>query len=145
MSVTTETLTGRYAADPIHSFFGFTLKHMKVASFSARFDDVAARVISNEQGLSLDGTVGVESVSIRTPREFRDHVVYSAEFFDAKTYPEIAFRSSDIDLAADGTATVRGELTIKDVTKPFVAAGTYQPPVEDPFGSTRVAAEFTEG
>lgn len=142
MSTATEVLTGGYAADPVHSYFGFTLKHMKVASFTARFDDVQARVVSDEQGMSLDGTVGVESISIRTPQEFRDHVVYSEEFFDAKTYPQIAFHSTDIDLAADGTATVRGELTIKDVTRPFVATGTYQPAVEDPFGGTRLAAEL---
>jgi polyisoprenoid-binding protein YceI len=55
----------------------------------------------------------------------------------------ITFRSSDVDLADDGTATIRGELTIKGITKPFVATGTFQPPVEDPFGSLRAAAELT--
>ena len=37
---------------------------------------------------------------------------------------------------------MRGELTIRGVTRPFVATGTYQPPVEDPYGSIRTAVEL---
>ena len=45
-------------------------------------------------------------------------------------------------LGDDGSVSVRGELTIRGVTNPFAAAGTYQPPVEDPFGSIRTAVEL---
>jgi polyisoprenoid-binding protein YceI len=40
MSVSTQPFAGTYVADPAHSSFVFTVRHMKVASFSARFDDV---------------------------------------------------------------------------------------------------------
>ncbi len=143
MSVSTQPFTGTFVADPAHSSFGFSVKHMKVASFSATFDDVEARVVGGPDGVSLEGAARVESVSIRSPKELRDHVVYSSDFFDAPNHPDITFRSSDVDLAADGTATVRGELTIKGITRPFVATGTYQPPIEDPFGATRAAVELT--
>lgn len=143
MTVTAEPITGRFVADPTHSTFRFTVKHMKVSSFSATFDDVAARVVADPDGVQLEGTVKVESISIRTPKEFREHVLYSDDFFDAKNHPELTFRSTDVTLNPDGTATVRGDLTIKGVTKPFVATGTYQAPVDDPWGSTRGAVELT--
>jgi polyisoprenoid-binding protein YceI len=37
---------------------------------------------------------------------------------------------------------VRGDLTIRGITRPFVAEGTCQPPIENPYGSTRTAVEL---
>ena len=142
MSISTQPFTGTFVADPAHSSFGFSVKHMKVASFSARFDDVDARVVADERDIRLEGAARVESVSIKNPPEFREHVVYGADFFDAGNHPEIAFRSSRVELGEDGSARVEGELTIKGIAKPVTATGTYQPPVEDPFGSVRTALEL---
>ncbi len=143
MTVTTEPITGTYVADPAHSTFQFTVTHMKVFRFTATFDDVAARVVAGADGVHLDGAVQVESISIRSPREFRDHVLYGADFFDARNHPEMTFRSAEVELDPDGAVTLRGELTIKGVARPFVATGSYQPPVEDPFGGTRAAVELS--
>ena len=61
MSVTTtQPFAGTFAADPAHSSFVFTVKHMRVASFSARFDDVDARVVADERGIRLEGAARVE-------------------------------------------------------------------------------------
>jgi polyisoprenoid-binding protein YceI len=143
MSVSTQPLTGTFVADPVHSSFVFTVKHMKVASFSARFDDVDARVVADERGIRLEGAARVESVSIKNPPEFREHVVYGEDFFDGRNHPEITFHSDDVQLSDDGTVAVRGELMIRGVTKSFVAAGTYQPLIEDPYGSIRTAVEIS--
>lgn len=142
MSVSTQPFTGTFVADPAHSSFGFSVKHMKVASFSARFDDVDARVVADEWGIRLEGAVCVESVSIKNPPEFREHVVYGGDFFDAGNHPEITFRSSRVELGEDGSVRVEGKMTIKGIAKPVMATGTYQPLVEDPFGSVRTALEL---
>jgi polyisoprenoid-binding protein YceI len=143
MTATTALLNGTYVADVVHSKFSFAVKHMKIATFSAAFDDFDTTIVIGDEGATIDGAIRVESVSIKSPPEFREHVVNGPEFFDAKTYPEIKFHSSDVDLESDGTATVSGQLTIKGVSAPFVAVGTYQSPVEDPFGLLRSAVEFT--
>lgn len=143
MSLATQPLTGTFVADPVHSSFQFIVKHMKISTYRASFDDVDARVVADEQGIRLDVTVRVESVSIKNPPEFRGHVVYGADFFDANNHPEITFRSEDVALHDDGTAVIRGELTIKGISKPIVATGTYQPLVEDPYGSMRTGVELT--
>ena len=84
----------------------------------------------------LEGTAKVESISIRTPDQFRQHVL-SAEFFDVENHPEVTFTSSDLDLREDGTAVVAGELTIKGITRPVEATGTWIAPAADAFGNTR--------
>ncbi len=143
MSVATQPFTGVFVADPVHSSFIFTVKHMNVSLYRASFDDFDLRAVADEQGVRLEGAVRVESVSIKNPPEFRQHVVYGADFFDAGSHPEITFRSDDVQLGEDGTAALRGELTIKGITKPFAATGTYQPLVEDPYGGARTAVEFS--
>jgi polyisoprenoid-binding protein YceI len=49
----------------------------------------------------------------------------------------VTFASSDLDLREDGTAEVRGELTIKGITNPVTAVGTWTAPAADAFGNTR--------
>lgn len=140
---TTQGLDGNFTADPIHSSLQFAVRHMGVSMFRASFDDIDARVVADDHGLRLEGAVQAESISIRQPPEFREHVVYGADFLDAHNHPQITFRSVDVNLNADGTVSGAGELTIKGVTRPITATGTYQAPIEDPFGSARAALEIT--
>jgi polyisoprenoid-binding protein YceI len=132
MAATTTPLNGTYTADPIHSSFGFAVKYQGVSVFRGTLDEVTA---SLEAG-RLEGTAQVESISIRTPEQFRAHVL-SPEFFDAANHPEVRFVSDELDLREDGTAKVTGELTIKGITKPVEATGTWTAPAADAFGNAR--------
>ena len=142
MEVTTDPLTGVFEADRTHSSFQFAVRHMKVSTFRASFGDVNARLIADERQLRLEGAARVESISIADPPEFREHVVRGADFFDADHHPEILFRSERVNLAENGTATVEGELTIKGISRPITATGTYERPVQDPFGLLRAALDL---
>ena len=142
MAVTTDPLTGVFDADRTHSSFQFAVRHMKVSTFRAWFGDVDARLIGHASDLRLDGVARVESISITDPPEFRAHVVRGADFFDADNHAEIFFRSDRVELAENGTATVEGKLTIKGISRPIVATGTWERPVEDTFGSLRAALEL---
>ena len=61
----------------------------------------------------------------------------SAEFFDAANHPAVTFTSSDLDLREDGAAVVAGELTIRGITRPVEATGTWTEPAADAFGNDR--------
>ena len=123
---------GTYAADPVHSSFGFAVRYQGVSLFRGSLGEVEAGLTDGR----LEGTAKVESISIRTPEQFRAHVL-SEEFFDAANHPEVRFTSSDLELNDDGTARVEGELTIKGITRPVAAAGTWSAPAPDAFGNTR--------
>jgi polyisoprenoid-binding protein YceI len=132
MSSTTTPLAGTYVADPVHSSFGFAVRYQGVSLFRGTLTDVTANLTDGR----LEGAAKVESISIRTPEQFRAHVL-GGEFFDAENHPEVGFTSSQVDLREDGTATVDGELTIKGITRPVHATGTWTAPAPDAFGSTR--------
>jgi polyisoprenoid-binding protein YceI len=132
MTTTTAPLSGTYVADPVHSSFGFAVRYQGVSLFRGTLNDVSATLTDGR----LEGAAKVESISIRTPEQFRAHVL-SPEFFDAESHPEVTYVSDRVDLREDGTATVAGELTIKGITKPVEATGTWTAPEADAFGSNR--------
>jgi len=132
----TTPLAGTYTADPVHSSFGFAVRYQGVSLFRGTMNEVAATLTAGEGDTRLEGTAKVESISIRTPEQFRAHVL-SPEFFDAEGHPEVRFASSDVELREDGSARVSGELTIKGITRPVEATGTWTAPAADAFGNTR--------
>jgi len=132
MSTTATPLAGTFNADPVHSSFGFAVRYQGVSLFKGTLDEVTATLTDGR----LEGTAKVESISIRTPEQFRAHVL-SAEFFDAENHPEVTFASNEVELNDDGTVTLNGELTIKGITRPVSAAGTWIAPANDAFGNNR--------
>jgi polyisoprenoid-binding protein YceI len=132
MSSITTPFAGTYAADPIHSSFGFAVRYQGVSLFRGTLNEVTATLADGR----LEGAAKVESISIRTPDQFRAHVL-SGEFFDADNHPEVTFASSSLDLREDGTVEVDGELKIKGITRPVHAVGTWTEPAGDAFGGTR--------
>ena len=140
MTTATQPLAGTWKSDPVHSSFGFAVKHMGVSTFRGSFSDVDATLADGV----LEGRAEVESISIVSPADFRTHVL-GPDFFDAGNHPEVLFRSTSVDLDDDGTATVRGELTIKGITNEVVATGTWTPPAESPYGIEVAALELAAG
>ena len=132
MATATTPLAGTYTADPVHSSFGFAVRYQGVSIFRGSLDEVSATLTDGK----LEGRAAVESISIKTPEQFRQHVL-SAEFFDAANHPEVTFVSTSTELDEDGTAVVEGDLTIKGITKPVRATGTWTTPAADAFGNTR--------
>ena len=90
---TTAIPTGTWTVDPAHSKVGFAVKHMGVSTVRGEFHDFDGSLDVDENGtLSARGIVKVASVN--TNQEQRDEHLRSADFFDAETYPELAFEST---------------------------------------------------
>lgn len=139
MSATTATTvpTGTYAADPVHSSAAFSVRHMVVSTFRGAFREIDAALTAREDGsLELRGAVGADSIDVRDPN-LGEHLK-SAEFFDTANHPQIAFVSRSLDLRPDGTVSLDGDFTVKGITRPVSATGTWAAPHEDAFGGTRV-------
>jgi len=135
--------TGRYVVDPDHSSFGFAVRHMGISTFRGSFAEITADVEADEHGaLRITGAAAVESLSVRSPLDLRTHLL-GDEFFDVARQPEITFASGPAQPAEGQRITVPGVLTIRNVARDVVAAGTWTSPVEDPFGGVRAALELT--
>ena len=142
MAIATQPFTGIYDIDPVHSTVQFAVTHLTVSTFRASFGEVEGRLDADGDAIALEARALVESVSIVEPTEFREHIVHGSDFFDATAHPTITFRSTGVQLNDDGAASVSGELTIRDSSRPVTATGTYRPATEDPFGNHRAGLEL---
>jgi polyisoprenoid-binding protein YceI len=125
-------LRGTFVADPVHSSFGFSVRYQGVSIFRGSMTQVEATL----RDARLEGTAEVDSISIRTPEQFRAHVL-SSEFFDVATHPEVKFVSTALAIDSTGAASVTGDLTIKGITRPVAATGRWTAPTADAFGNDR--------
>ena len=128
-----QPFAGTYHAQPTPSTFSFAVRHSGVFWFRGSFSDVTATLRADGDGLALEGSARVASVSVVEPDALRTHLL-APDFFDAERHPQIGFRSTEVQLAEDGGVELVGELTIAGVTRPVTAAGRYDAPRAVSFG-----------
>jgi polyisoprenoid-binding protein YceI len=126
---------GTYVVDPVHSSIGFAVIHNGVSTFRSGFDAYEAK-LSGGESLQLVGTVDVASVQIEEP-QLKGHLL-SPEFFDAERYPQLRFESSALEMAEDGSVTIRGELEIRGEKREVEASGRFAELGADLAGQARV-------
>jgi polyisoprenoid-binding protein YceI len=126
---------GTYAADRIHSSIGFAVVHNGVSAFRSGFRGYDARLTGGERP-RLEGSVDVASIEV-DEEQLKGHLL-SPEFFDADRHPQLRFESSQLDLAEDGSAMLRGELEISGKRHEVEASGRFAQLGEDGYGKARV-------
>jgi polyisoprenoid-binding protein YceI len=132
----TKLPVGTWKLDPTHSSASFAVKHMVVATFRGRFEQIDATLTVGEDGTGrLDGTVDAGSIVVKD-ENLQAHLG-SPDFFDTERYPQLRFSSEAI--RRDGEELVLdGELTIKDHTHPIEARGTITDPHETLGGAIKI-------
>jgi polyisoprenoid-binding protein YceI len=139
MSTTaTPALTGTWQLDPVHSTVTFEVPYM-AGTFKGEFREIAAQLTVGETA-RLAGTAKVASVDVKD-ENLTAHLL-SPEFFDVALHPELRFAAGDIELSGTDVA-VRGEITIKGVTRPVEVTGTAAAPMADPYGNERIGLRLT--
>nr|AID57571.1 hypothetical protein [uncultured bacterium] len=120
-----ELPSGTYKSEQGHAYVAFQYWHQGFSKPIIRFDTTDATVTfdaENPENSTL--TVILPVAGIDTGVAAWDKHIKTADFFDAETYPEVKFVSTDISQIKDGHGTLTGDLTIKGETKPFTLTGT---------------------
>ena len=134
MSVLTATPTGTWALDPVHSTIGFELPYL-AGTFRGQFKEVDAQLTDE----SLTGSARVASVDVNDENLVAH--LQSPEFFDGERYPELSFESRELERSGE-SLTVRGEITIRGITKPVELTGTISEPITDGYGQERLGLKL---
>ncbi len=131
--------------DPQHTAAGFAVKHLMISTVRGQFKGVTGTVNWEDQDISkstVDITIDANTVDTSEPK--RDADLKSDKFFEVAKYPTITFKSKKIEQVSAGKLKITGDLTIHGVTKEAVLdVEGPTPPVKDPWGNTRVAANAT--
>lgn len=124
--------------DPSHTIVEFSAKHLMITTVKGRITDVEGTIYTDEKdpkNSSVEATLNAASIDTRTDQ--RDQHLRSADFLDVEKFPEIKFRSTRIE--GDGQSfKLKGDLTIRDVTKPITLDVEFGGRTRDPWGGERV-------
>lgn len=131
-----------YQVDPVHSTVIFRVQHLGVSYSYGRFNDPAGTINVDDSDLSKSGIeVSVDVAKIDTDNAKRDEHLKSPDFFNAKVYPTISFKSTSVKKTGEKTYEVAGGLTLRGVTKPVTLNVEWVGTGKDPWGGTRTGFE----
>jgi len=125
--------------DPAHSEINFKVKHLLVSTVRGSFNNFDASIESSKEDFS-DAKIKFEADtnSINTQNAQRDAHLKSADFFDAEKHPKLSFVSTSAKKISDYELEVKGNLTIRGITKEITLDVIYNGTVAG-FGSLEVA------
>lgn len=106
-----------WTVDGAHSSVNFSVRHFFTPT-TGKFKSFDAKVNfspDNLEGSSVELIIDVNSVD--TDNDKRDGHLQTADFFNAEKWPHITFKSTEFIDKGNGLYHVKGNLTIKDVTK----------------------------
>jgi polyisoprenoid-binding protein YceI len=109
----------RWFFEPGHTAAEFRARHMMITWVRGHFKDVHGTLEfdpENPRGATVEATI--DARGLWTGEAARDAHLKSADFLDVERFPTITFRGSDVVLLGECEARLRGELTIRGVTRP---------------------------
>lgn len=135
-----------YAIDGTHSFTTFRVNHLGIGTAWGRFNDISGTFVLDEKNPAASSVeVAIAAESVDTGNERRDKHLRSPDFFDAKQFPALEFRSTRVKPIAAGALEVTGVLRIHGVTKEITIRADLVGSGKDPWGNERAGyeTEFT--
>ncbi|MCJ8155157.1 YceI family protein [Chryseobacterium sp. SSA4.19] len=115
-----------WKADPMHSSVNFNVKHMGISFVQGRFDKFEGKAVTKANTLdNAQLSFVVYANSINTGVEMRDKHLNSADFFDSEKFQTMTFKSGSLIKDKNNMYTLKGKLTIKDVTKEITVPVTF--------------------
>ena len=109
-----------YEIDTEHSMIIFRAKHSNVSYNYGRFNEFTGAISMDETDISKSTVeFEVKAASIDTGNEKRDQHLRSSDFFSAKQFPVITFKSTKVSMkeGAEDVLEVTGDLELHGVKK----------------------------
>lgn len=127
-----------WAVDPTHSEVQFKVKHMMITNVTGQFNEFEANAETEGDDFTKAAiSFNAKIASVDTKNTQRDEHLKSGDFFDAEQYPEMSFVSTSIDKKDDENFVIKGDLTIKGITKPVALNAEFGGIGQDPWGNTK--------
>ena len=108
-----------YMIDDQHSYIGFKIKYFGFSPVRGRFNSFNGTMFYDPASLEqLSLSIFIDVNSINTGNETRDEDLLKGEgWFHASKFPHIVFKSTAISSKNDGAFEMKGDFTMKGITK----------------------------
>jgi polyisoprenoid-binding protein YceI len=132
----------KYSIDKDHSKIGFTVRHMMISDVEGNFKDFEGSfTLDADKDLVTDGKFVAQTASISTDNVKRDEHLQSADFFDAKKFPQITFNDTKLKKTSKDHYKWSGNLTMHGETHPMTFDLEHKGTIKDPYGNMRAGFE----
>lgn len=122
-----------YKIDGVHTSVLFRAKRMDVVNIYGRFNEVSGSITAdadNPEKSSVEITIKTQSIDTGETR--RDDHLRSPDFFNAKQFPTIVFKSTKVTKVGENTYEITGDLTLHGVTKSITGSVEMTGKAKDP-------------
>jgi polyisoprenoid-binding protein YceI len=93
----------------------------KIQNVEGSFKEIKGGIALNQQQANSDqAVIVIKTDSLETDSSMVKKVIKSPSFFDVKNHPEILFVSTGVEWRSPTRAVLKGDLTLRGVTKPVV-------------------------
>ena len=109
-----------YEIDTAHSMILFRAKHNGVSYNYGRFNEFTGKLMIDESDISKSAVeFEVKTASVDTANEKRDQHLRSSDFFSAKQFPVITFKSTKVSMkeGKEDMLEITGDLELLGVKK----------------------------
>lgn len=127
-----------WRVDKSHSKKMFVVRHMLISEVPGYFKEWDMKITASKDDWTDAAVEAVaQTASINTDHERRDADLRSDNFFNSEKFPEMKFVSTAFEKVGDKKYKIKGNLTIRDVTKEVVFDAELLGTINDPRAGTR--------
>jgi len=129
----------KWGIDPTHSEIAFKVKHLMITNVKGVFKEFEASIYTTDEDfMTSEIDFWMSPASVETGVADRDIHLKSADFFDVENFKQIHFLGNTYEkVDNDGSYTLYGDLTIKDITRQIKLDVEFGGVMKDPWGNEK--------
>ncbi len=133
-----------WSVDPSHSRVNFSVSHLVISEVDGTFKIFDGSIASNLDDFSDSKfNFEIDVNSINTDNEKRDGHLKAEDFFYTEKYPKITFKSTSFKKTEGNKYILKGNLTMRGVTKAITLNVKYGGTAVDGYGNTKAGFIIT--
>ena len=140
------TLIGQttWKLDAGHSSVNFALKHFGISNIVGNFGEFDGSYTASKEDLT-DAKIkfSINAKSVSTANEARDEHLNSEDFFYTEKFDKITFESTSFTKGTGNNYELKGNMTMRGVTKAVTFKVTLGGIMTDPYGKIRAGFSAT--
>lgn len=133
-----------YRIDPMHSYPSFEFPHMGISVWRGKFDETSGTIVIDRAARTGSVEIVVNTASIDFGLAAMDDKARSDDFFDVAKYPTATYRGT-LQFDGDVPKSIKGEITLLDVTKPLELTINSSKCIPHPFYKKEVCGADAQG
>ncbi len=142
--VSTAAISSEYVIDKkgMHASIQFKISHLGYSWLWGRFNDFDGKfTYDSKKPENSNIEVTINTSSVDSNHAERDKHLREEEFLDVNKYPQSKFVSTSYSQNSDGTGVLKGNFTLRGVTRPIEIKVKFLGEGKDPWGGYRSGFE----